>query len=58
MQLSSDMFPFASHAEHGYKLAHFASDVLREAGAVITELDHRVITHLGQVCVGGYGPPF
>src|SRR4051812_9489293 len=38
MRLSSEMFPFASHAEHGYKLAPFASEVLAEAGRVATEL--------------------
>lgn len=51
LQLSSDMFPFASHAEHGYKLAPFASDILAEAGKIIAELGHRVTMHLDQVCV-------
>ena len=32
MRLSSEMFPFASHEEYGYKLAPFASEVLAEAG--------------------------
>ncbi len=49
MRLSSDMFPFASHQEHGYKLAPFASDVLAEAGKVAAELGHRLTTHPGQV---------
>ncbi|KAL2134718.1 hypothetical protein VTI74DRAFT_11038 [Chaetomium olivicolor] len=48
MRLSSDMFPFASHPEHGYKLAPFASDVLAEAGRVAAELGHRLTTHPGQ----------
>ncbi|KAF4446226.1 putative UV-endonuclease UVE-1 [Fusarium austroafricanum] len=48
MRLSSEMFPFASHPEHGYKLAPFASEVLEEAGKVAKELNHRVTTHPGQ----------
>jgi UV DNA damage endonuclease len=48
MRLSSEMFPFASHPEYGYKLAPFASDALAEAGRVIAELGHRVTTHPGQ----------
>jgi UV DNA damage endonuclease len=49
MRLSSEMFPFASHPVHGYKLAPFASKVLSEAGAVAGELGHRLTTHPGQV---------
>jgi UV DNA damage endonuclease len=49
MRLSSEMFPFASHAEYGYKLAPFASEALAEVGKVVTELGHRVSTHPGQV---------
>ncbi|UZP46619.1 hypothetical protein NXS19_014431 [Fusarium pseudograminearum] len=48
MRLSSEMFPFASHQEYGYKLAPFASEVLAEAGKVAGELNHRVTTHPGQ----------
>lgn len=48
LRLSSGMFPFASHAEHGYRLAPFASGVLAEAGRVAAELGHRVTTHPGQ----------
>lgn len=48
MRLSSEMFPFASHKEYGYKLAPFASDVLAEAGRVVGELGHRVSVHPGQ----------
>ena len=47
-RLSSEMFPFASHSEYGYKLAPFASEALAEAGKVIGELGHRVTTHPGQ----------
>ncbi|RHZ58242.1 uncharacterized protein CDV56_106554 [Aspergillus thermomutatus] len=48
MRLSSEMFPFASHKEYGYKLAPFASDVLAEVGRVVAELGHRVSVHPGQ----------
>lgn len=48
MRLSSEMFPFASHQEYGYKLAPFASEVLAEAGKVAAELGHRLTTHPGQ----------
>ncbi|KAI0533794.1 UV-endonuclease UvdE [Xylaria digitata] len=48
MRLSSEMFPFASHEEYGYKLAPFASDVLAEAGRVAGQLGHRLTTHPGQ----------
>jgi UV DNA damage endonuclease len=49
MRLSSEMFPFASHPEYGYKLAPFASEVLAEAGKVAAELNHRLTVHPGQV---------
>ena len=52
MRLSSEMFPFASHEEYGYKLTPFASEALEEAGKVIAELGHRVTTHPGQVSLG------
>ena len=48
MRLSSEMFPFASHEEYGYRLAPFASDVLGEVGKVAAELGHRLTTHPGQ----------
>jgi len=48
MRLSSEMFPFASHEEYGYKLEPFAGDTLRDVGKVIAELGHRVTTHPGQ----------
>jgi UV DNA damage endonuclease len=47
LRLSSEMFPFASHAEYGYTL-EFAADVLAEAGKVAGELGHRLSTHPGQ----------
>jgi len=48
LRLSSEMFPFASHVEYGYKLAPFASETLAEAGRVAAELGHRLTTHPGQ----------
>ncbi|KAI9374720.1 UV-endonuclease UvdE-domain-containing protein [Aspergillus egyptiacus] len=48
MRLSSEMFPFASHKEYGYRLAPFASEVLGEVGRVVAELGHRVSVHPGQ----------
>lgn len=48
MRLSSEMFPFASHEEYGYKLAPFAADALADAGKVAAELGHRLTTHPGQ----------
>ncbi|KAF2724098.1 UV-endonuclease UvdE [Polychaeton citri CBS 116435] len=48
MRLSSEIFPFASHPEYGYKLAPFATDALADAGKVIAQFGHRVTTHPGQ----------
>lgn len=48
MRLSSEMFPFASHSEHGYRLAPFASEVLAEAGKVAAKFGHRLTMHPGQ----------
>ncbi|RMD45047.1 hypothetical protein DV735_g93, partial [Chaetothyriales sp. CBS 134920] len=48
LRLSSEMFPFASHGEHGYKLAPFAADTLAAAGRVAAQLGHRLTTHPGQ----------
>ncbi|ODH26752.1 UV damage endonuclease UvdE [Paracoccidioides brasiliensis] len=48
MRLSSEMFPFASHAEHGYSLEPFAADVLAEVGRVVAEFEHRLTVHPGQ----------
>lgn len=50
MRLSSEMFPFASHVEYGYKLESFAAETLAEVGRVAAELGHRLTTHPGQVC--------
>jgi len=49
LRLSSEMFPFASHQEYGYKLAPFVAKELAEAGKVAVELGHRLTTHPGQV---------
>lgn len=49
MRLSSEMFPFASCEEHGYKLAVFAAETLAEVGKVVAELGHRVTTHPGDL---------
>ncbi|KAF6236196.1 hypothetical protein HO173_005825 [Letharia columbiana] len=48
LRLSSEMFPFASHPEYGYKLAPFVSKELAEAGKVAAKLGHRLTTHPGQ----------
>lgn len=48
MRLSSEMFPFASHKEYGYKLAPFAAGVLADAGRVVADLGHRASVHPGQ----------
>ena len=49
MRLSSEMFPFASHPDYGYRLAPFASETLEEVGKVAAQLGHRLTTHPGQV---------
>lgn len=48
LRLSSEMFPFASHEEYGYKLAPFASEVLAEVGRTAAQFGHRLTTHPGQ----------
>ena len=48
LRLSSEAFPFASHAEYGYKLAPFAAEALAEVGALAGKLGHRLTTHPGQ----------
>ena len=48
LRLSSEMFPFASHEEYGYKLAPFVSEELAEAGRLAAKLGHRLTTHPGQ----------
>lgn len=54
MRLSSEMFPFASHAEYGGRLSDFAADALGEVGKVVMELGHRVTVHPGQVGLFSY----
>ncbi|KAJ0114799.1 UV-damage endonuclease [Diaporthe amygdali] len=49
MRLSSEMFPFASHEEYGYKLAPFASVALADAGKIAADFGHRLTTHPGQL---------
>lgn len=41
------MFPFASHATHGYSLAYAARE-LRAAGALARRYGHRLTAHPGQ----------
>jgi UV DNA damage repair endonuclease len=48
MRLSSEMFPFASHAEYGYDL-EFADKDLKEAGDLAKKYGHRLTAHPGQV---------
>ncbi|EKM57154.1 uncharacterized protein PHACADRAFT_55137, partial [Phanerochaete carnosa HHB-10118-sp] len=47
MRLSSEMFPFASHAVWGYDLA-YARDDLAAVGALARRLGHRLTAHPGQ----------
>lgn len=47
MRLSSDMFPFASHAIYGYSLDYCAS-VLQDAGDLAKKYGHRLTMHPGQ----------
>lgn len=44
MRLSSDMFPFASHAELGYSL-EFARPELSVAGRIAMKYGHRLTMH-------------
>jgi len=44
MRLSSEMFPFASHAELGYTL-EFAKDELEAVGRIVMKYGHRVTMH-------------
>ncbi|RYP78008.1 hypothetical protein DL769_003280 [Monosporascus sp. CRB-8-3] len=48
LRLSSEMFPFASHEQYGYKLEPFAAETLSEVGKVAAELGHRLTMHPGQ----------
>ncbi|KAA8896881.1 UV-endonuclease UvdE-domain-containing protein [Sphaerosporella brunnea] len=47
LRVSSEMFPFASHAKYGYDL-DFAYPVLQEAGKLAMKYGHRLTTHPGQ----------
>lgn len=48
MRLSSEMFPFASHAQYGYDLS-FADAGLKECGELARKYGHRLTMHPGQV---------
>jgi UV DNA damage endonuclease len=50
--MSSEMFPFASHAKYGYDLS-FADTELKEVGALANKYGHRLTMHPGQVSVRG-----
>lgn len=41
------MFPFASHAVHGYSL-EYCSELLAKAGALAKKYGHRLTVHPGQ----------
>ena len=47
LRISSEMFPFASHAELGYDLS-YAADELKAVGDLAKKLGHRLTTHPGQ----------
>ncbi|KIR31689.1 UV damage endonuclease UvdE [Cryptococcus deuterogattii MMRL2647] len=47
MRMSSEMFPFASHAKYGYSL-DFADAELKEAGDLAKKYGHRLTMHPGQ----------
>lgn len=47
MRLSSEMFPFASHLEHGYSL-DFADSLLKEIGQYARDNNMRLTMHPGQ----------
>jgi len=47
MRLSSEMFPFASHLEHGYSL-DFADDLLKMIGQYARDNNMRLTMHPGQ----------
>ncbi|KAM5452799.1 hypothetical protein MaudCBS49596_003105 [Microsporum audouinii] len=51
MRISSEMFPFASHAEYGYmyKLSPLASEALAKVGCVAVERNHHLTVYPGQV---------
>jgi UV DNA damage endonuclease len=57
MRLSSEMFPFASHAKYGYNL-EFADKELNEAGELARKYGHRLTLHPGQVRCSASGRMF
>jgi hypothetical protein len=56
LRLSSEMFPFASHAKYGYSLEYAAAE-LKEAGDLAKSYGHRLTMHPGQVNVPLYASP-
>lgn len=52
MRLSSEMFPFASHPECGYRIADVPGVVeeLAKVGTMARKLGHRLTMHPGQFC--------
>jgi UV DNA damage endonuclease len=47
MRISSEMFPFASHATYGYSL-DYCAPLLAEAGKLAAKYGHRLTVHPGQ----------
>lgn len=47
MRMSSDMFPFASHATHGYDLSYCDAE-LKAVGDLAKKYGHRLTAHPGQ----------
>ncbi|KAG6873439.1 hypothetical protein C0995_015528 [Termitomyces sp. Mi166 len=47
LRISSEMFPFASHAKHGYSL-DYCHSLLAEVGRLANKYGHRLTTHPGQ----------
>ncbi|KAJ7121292.1 UV-endonuclease UvdE-domain-containing protein [Mycena crocata] len=47
MRMSSEMFPFASHAVHGYSL-EYCAPLLASVGELAKKLGHRLTAHPGQ----------
>ncbi|KAJ6629518.1 UV-endonuclease UvdE-domain-containing protein [Mycena sp. CBHHK59/15] len=56
MRISSEMFPFALHAVHGYSL-EYCAPLLAQVGALAKKLGHRLNAHPGQYTqLGGPKP--
>lgn len=47
MRISSEMFPFASHPQHGYDLS-FATEELKAVGDLAKKYGHRLTAHPSQ----------